>query len=46
MVNLSLFEREYFCEDSYGSQKGLFCFDKNNLAGDGEDKVFTPHFPF
>lgn len=46
MVNLSSFETEYFCKENYGGQKGVFCFDKNNLVGGGGDKMFNSHFPF
>lgn len=45
MVNLSSFEKEYFCEDSYGGQKVLFSFYKTDLSEDS-DKVFASHFPF
>lgn len=46
MVNLSSFEREYFCKENYGGQKGVFCFEKNNLVGGRGDKMFNSHFPF
>lgn len=46
MVNLSSFEKEYFSEDFYSDHKVLFCFDKTNLSGDREKKVFASHFPF